>query len=652
MFPAKFKLTIVAKVSILAAGIAASASLLVGSFITRDAVNIVHQEELKYIRFVAQTRSQTFLSRIDSMSRDLKYLVGTPPVMGLPRALEHGGVDPLDNSTVAIWKSRLATIFSELLRAKPFYQQARYILASELGAELVRVDRLSGSIRNIPAEQLQHKGDTEYFQKGIRVPDGHIYLSHINLNREHGRIAEPHIPVLRALTPVYVHGKLFGLIVINMDLTDAFRDVIEVKPNGTVSYITNEQGYFLAHQYASMTFGFELNRPDNNVQKFYPGFRLNADEYAGKDEFTVSLATGVLHTVKAHFDPENPHRFVAIILATPHDDLSVKSSELLNTSLHIMIVLVLLSLLVSAVMARHLLMPLRLVTRASEDMARGRDVDYLPLRKHDEIGELARSFDNMHHQLEDQKNQLLESQAHSHHVNKLASLGEMASGMAHEINSPIQTIKLIAQRIKRQKQKLSSDDICVEMDKISDNISKVSEIIESLRKVSRHSEKDDFVDVALGEVIEDAVQLTLERFKINSVDFSIEYRGLVCGDRLQCKRIQLAQILINLLNNAFDAVVQLKERWIRLQIVDAGDNIEFVLSNSGPPIAEEIRDRLFEPLFTTKEIGKGTGLGLSISADIAASHRGRLYLDKTSEFTRFVLTVPRRQIREDASGRP
>jgi C4-dicarboxylate-specific signal transduction histidine kinase len=154
----------------------------------------------------------------------------------------------------------------------------------------------------------------------------------------------------------------------------------------------------------------------------------------------------------------------------------------------------------------------------------------------------------------------------------------------------------------------------------------------------------------VGEIVDDAVQLTIERFKIHNIDFSIDYQKLSCDDHLQCKRIQLEQILINLLNNAFDAVNRLEERWIKLEIVDAGDEMVFALSNSGPPIPEELRDRLFEPLFTTKEIGEGTGLGLSISADIANNHHGQLYLDEMSGFTRFVLVVPKRQNPNDTLG--
>jgi len=639
----RFKPTIVARFALLAAGIAAIASLLIGSFIINNAVDIVYGEELKYLSFVVDARSQAFLLKIDSLSADLKYLAGTPPVKGIPRALQNQGIDPLDNSSVQLWKNRLSIIFSELIRAKPMYQQARYIGVADNGREIVRVDRLSGDITRRTEDELQKKGNRAYFQAGSRLAPGKIYLSEINLNREAGRFSLPYTPVLRALTPVYYDGRLFGMMVINMDMTRVFRDIIETKPRGTTAYVTNEQGYFLAHSDSNVTFGFERDRQQDRIQDYYPQLELAGARHGNDREFTLATDKDVVQVSKAFFDPMNGQRFVAIVLAASHENLIAQSRGIRNASIQIMLILVFVSMLVAALMARLLLRPLKLITRASGDLVHGNSVDYLPVQHNDEIGELARSFDHMYHQLEEKKKELLESQARSHHVNKLASLGEMASGMAHEINSPIQTIQLIAQRIMRRIDKLSASDICRDMEKISLNIGKVSAIIEGLRKVSRSSTDEDFSLVSIGEVVDDAVQMTAERFRVNGVNFAIQFVELTRDELIQCKRIQIAQILINLLNNAFDAVMQLQEKWIRMEVAVRDDNIVFSLVDSGEGISAALQERLFEPLFTTKEIGKGTGLGLSISREIAQNHHGELYYEAESGHTRFVLTLPRRQ---------
>jgi two-component system C4-dicarboxylate transport sensor histidine kinase DctB len=100
-------------------------------------------------------------------------------------------------------------------------------------------------------------------------------------------------------------------------------------------------------------------------------------------------------------------------------------------------------------------------------------------------------------------------------------------------------------------------------------------------------------------------------------------------------------VILNLLNNALDAVMGGKERLVRLECTDRGGFYEIAVSDSGVGIAEEIRDKIMRPFFTTKPPGRGTGLGLSISSNIAADHGGCLGLDTKAPLTRFVLALPK-----------
>jgi C4-dicarboxylate-specific signal transduction histidine kinase len=103
----------------------------------------------------------------------------------------------------------------------------------------------------------------------------------------------------------------------------------------------------------------------------------------------------------------------------------------------------------------------------------------------------------------------------------------------------------------------------------------------------------------------------------------------------------VAQVLLNLLSNAYDAVEHEDERWVRIT-VDAGDvDVQIAVIDSGPGVPEAIAARIMEPFYTTKGIGRGTGLGLSVSEGIAAAHGGRLELVAGARPTRFVLTLKR-----------
>ena len=628
------------KVSILAGSIAAFASLIVGYLIVNGSSDIVYENALNRLKYETNIKSLNLISDIKNLSGDAQYLAGTPPISGIPRAIQNGGIDPLDNSSLATWQKRLATIFTELIRAKPNYLQIRYIGLANNGKELLRIDRKGKLIKNIPKNKLQSKGHTSYFKNAINLNSGEVYLSDITLNREFGRISIPHTPVIRAASPVYLDDKLFGILVINMEFGKIFNELIKNTPRELIPYVTNEEGYFLAHPDNNLTYGFD-HANQNRIQTFYKGFDLQKNGDLRDFEFTTAINGDVIHIVKTHFDPMQKNRFFAVMLATSYKNLQSGSDQLRFESFVIMGLLVIISLVVAAVLASRLMHPLQLISIASEDLANGREVQNLPVDSSDEIGELARSFDNMRHQLDDKKRELLVSQSHVHHANKMASLGEMASAMAHEINSPLQAINLMAQRVQRQlKKDISKEGINTSMKKIVASVSKISEIIDSLRNVSRASTEDEFLDTRLSDLINDVLHITEERFKVNNVKFDITYHDILENTKIQCQRLQISQVLINLLNNAYDAIQQQQDKWIKIDIRKITDKIQISVTDSGPGISYDLIERIFEPMFTTKEVGKGTGLGLSISRDIILKHNGLFFLDKESKNSKFVMELP------------
>ena len=244
--------------------------------------------------------------------------------------------------------------------------------------------------------------------------------------------------------------------------------------------------------------------------------------------------------------------------------------------------------------------------------------------------------------------QLLDSQARAHYANKMASLGEMAGGMAHEINSPLQAISLTAFRVKSKVKEMDSNEIIESMTKVDSAVTRISNIIESLRNLSRDSANDPFVNEKVLDIVNDATGITIERFKNNGIEFTINYHDDSKNSSLVCLRLKVAQILVNLLNNAFDAARDSKDCWIKLDVFDTSDSIKFSVTDSGTGVPAEIQDRIFEPMYTSKDIGQGTGVGLSISSDIAKNHGGSLQLDMQSPFTRFVLSLPKNRLTNES----
>lgn len=222
---------------------------------------------------------------------------------------------------------------------------------------------------------------------------------------------------------------------------------------------------------------------------------------------------------------------------------------------------------------------------------------------------------------------------------KLSSLGEMASGIAHEINNPLAIIKGKAYQIlkKLEAKEIDIDYLTKEISKIEHNSLRIVKIIKGLRTFSRHGEGDPFQVVPFQMILDDVLELCHERFK---------YQGVVLktsGDlnvKIRCQETQFAQVILNLVNNAHDAVVNTQSPWVSIDLEESNDSIKINITDSGLGISDEVAQKIMQPFFTTKEVGMGTGLGLSISKGIVEMHGGRLYLDRKSPNTRFVIQIP------------
>ena len=126
---------------------------------------------------------------LDRYADDLLFLTGVPPVQGIIRAKEGGGYDRQEQSSYALWVKRLQQIFESLGMRKTEYLQIRYI--DERGNELVRVDFKDGKTRIVPDKELQNKADRYYFTEAMKLSQGQVYFSNIDLNQERGKIEVP-----------------------------------------------------------------------------------------------------------------------------------------------------------------------------------------------------------------------------------------------------------------------------------------------------------------------------------------------------------------------------------------------------------------------------------------------------------------------------
>ncbi len=252
------------------------------------------------------------------------------------------------------------------------------------------------------------------------------------------------------------------------------------------------------------------------------------------------------------------------------------------------------------------------------------------------------SFDVTHEQ--ELAQQVQEQQVLMSSSSRLTALGEMAGGIAHEINNPLTVAHAYASRLRDMAEagkKLDPETVIKSAQKIESVCMRISRIIAGLRSIARDGDNDRFVLAPLKPIVEDALSLSTEKFRHRQIELTVD--KIPDGLSIECRSVQISQVIVNLLLNAQHAVeVMTGLRWIRLGFIERASTVELRISDSGSGIAPEVRDRIFDPFFTTKEVGKGTGLGLSISASIAEAHGGALYLDENEPHTTFVLILQKR----------
>ena len=224
-------------------------------------------------------------------------------------------------------------------------------------------------------------------------------------------------------------------------------------------------------------------------------------------------------------------------------------------------------------------------------------------------------------EMERRENELRDKQEQLIQAGKLATLGELTTGVAHELNNPLNNIGLYVGNVIDQARlgELDATRIVSDLEKAMEQVRKATEIISHLRTFGRAAPVS-LERVDIDEVIERSLSLVQEQLKLRGIEVDFE----LCSDELVllANPIQLEQVFINLFTNARDALEDSKKKRITIKTERDGDEIKVSVSDTGPGIPPEIESRIFDPFFTTKEVGSGTGLGLSITYSLVKEHGG------------------------------
>lgn len=246
-----------------------------------------------------------------------------------------------------------------------------------------------------------------------------------------------------------------------------------------------------------------------------------------------------------------------------------------------------------------------------------------------------------HRQREKTERRLAEQQAMVIHASKMITVGEMAGSIAHEINTPLNAISMLAQSMEEKLAKGSIETPLVRKNllKIAEIVHKVSRTTRALLNYSRMTNPKGPQATDIHEILEDIKFLCEQQLAKRGIN--LEYHSELAEDTpLTCRVNEIVQILVVLINNASDAIAGLPQKWIRLKTYSFDNQVVFEVQDSGPGIPKHVAEKMFSPYFTTKAAGRGTGLGLSVAAKLAQAHGGMLDYVAENANTTFRLLIP------------
>ncbi len=299
------------------------------------------------------------------------------------------------------------------------------------------------------------------------------------------------------------------------------------------------------------------------------------------------------------------------------------------------VVFLALGILVAFYLTRMLVRPLFQMQQAMDKIAHG---DFAPISQPEsspeEFAALFRAFNRMTHELEVHQEQLVQSR-------KIAAVGTLTAGIAHELNNPINNIVLTAEVLKEDLRELSQEEILGLIQDILGQGERAAEIVKGLLDFSR-SERPEIEPLDIAGVIQDTLKLVRNQLSLSGIQTELDLPQDL--PQVDGNRKSLQQVFLNLFINAVQAMLDGGSLTIRADATPDGQWLKVQVVDTGMGIAAKDLPHIFDPFYTTKQVGRGTGLGLSVTYGIVEKHGGHIEVESAQgKGSTFSVVLPVRQ---------
>lgn len=586
-------------------------------------VKMTEQQQAAITSIYAERISHT----ISVLESDLMVLATTPSLGDYHRNRDYHLLEEANEDLKTSIK-----VFRELIERTPGYLRLQFLYKN--GNTLIDLDAHGNNITN-------HSTPTPFYLLKRRAG-----TSFVGLIPAPGSVPEGASIIFRSEV-LSQNRSVIGTIEAQFSLDKVLERLKKEK--------VFESGYLSVISSKGDVIYFPEKKPMDSVLLIHPHFQelINKMRAAPFGKFSLDLDT----SYEVGFT-EIPNLQWFVVSFAPKKEMFATLNQIKHIVLFIVMINIMVEILFLAYFVqRVVLSPVNAILEVTRRILLGDLSARVVVKSSDEIGALAHSFNRMTKSLEMSLRETRELNAtldakieegmlHLKHAqsqliesSKMAALGEMAGGVAHEINNPLAIIESNSRLLEKLIDTGNLSGLLARVQTIRKTVTRIEKIVNSLQSFSRDGSDDPFVLSSVKDIINDSLSLCLERFTQAGV--KLEFENPKTDINVRCRAHQISQVLLNLLNNAFDAISTLPEKWIHIAVEDRRDLVSIRVTDCGNGIPEPILSKIFQPFFTTKEIGKGTGIGLSISKGIIEAHNGSLIVNRDSKNTQFEIILKR-----------
>ncbi len=550
--------------------------------------------------------SLKFETYLENLETDLNQLANSPL---LDRFLKDNRPENLD---------LLTREYLAFLGSKKIYFQLR-LLSIDSGKELIRVERNNQIVRATSPSELQNKSGRDYYNEIIKLPNDSIYFSKIDLNKEFGKISEPITPTLRIAKKL--PGNIDGgvIVIINVDLNKLFDDLKNALPSAYKLRVTNQDGHYLIHPDTDKTFTFEFDKKG----VYSDEFDFNLSEIDQNLTPVFSTETAVHKFIHLPYQRQD-YKLYSVVSAN-NETVFGSFYSWQKKVLLIVVCIALVFLLLAFGYMRTQVNELKKITRQLTLFSQNPTPHKLTINRKDEIGELAKGFEQMSIQISE--SHALIDNARKEAERAFEEKNEFLENMSHEIRNPLQSIigniKILEQNQKNEQQIPFINSLKFSAEQLKSLVTDVLDYAK-IKKNQVHLEPEwtnlaQFSEELLKGLNYLANSSGIKLSYIAPQDFS-ELTFLV-------DRTRLYQIVNNLLTNAIKFS---KDKGAVNFVIsyqnESKEKIRFQIEDNGEGIGKENLKRILERNYATNYT-TGAGLGLTIVQELLKLHKSELNVD-------------------------